>query len=138
MVFIMPSGRTFRMWCDEVEVTSNHRPDPSWRYIDAAGHVHGWYMVGPNGELTLASSYDQQARYDLPSVRLVVEIESDDYHPAVSHHECLQCGEHVAIGYTADTYRVFVPGLKHYTIDGAHVSEEEFKREVDIDRSKLA
>jgi hypothetical protein len=31
-------------------------------------------------------------------------------------------------GPPADTHRKFVPGLKHFTIDGEDVSEDEFRR----------
>jgi len=46
----------------------------------------------------------------------------------VGHLECRQCGEHIAPGYTADSNRVYIPGLKWCRINGQSVTPEEFER----------
>jgi hypothetical protein len=115
-------GDTFQIVADPVEVTSLRRPDPSWRFTDAAGHEHRWYADGQP-----ADGYQPTKRYTVPSiVRVEDEPASDDY-PAISHDECLLCRARVKPGYTADTHAQFIPGIRRCYINGQPVSEDEFK-----------
>lgn len=118
----------FRCECDQIDVTSLHRPAVGWVFVDAAGHSHEWWAVGAAAP---ATSYDPRQAYDVPTLVLVKDgeefWEDDDEPHDVGHLECRQCGERVEPAYTADTYQQFVPGLKHYYIDDRPVSEAEFK-----------
>jgi len=95
---------------DLIEVTSSHRPDPAWVFIDAHGHEHRWHVDGKP-----AMSYNPSAKYGTPSLVWVKDGESywpdDDEPHEVGHLECRQCGEHIEPGYTADTIRQYVRGL---------------------------
>jgi hypothetical protein len=117
----------FEMQCDLVDVTSLHRPDPTWRHVDAHGHEHRWYVDG-----TPAVSYDPSARYETPSLVWVKDGEEfwdgDDEPHDVGHLECRQCGDHVEPRYTADDTRQHIPGLRRYRINGEPVTPEEFAR----------
>lgn len=122
---------TFEMQCDMVDVTSLHRPDPAWVFIDSKGHMHRWFVGGK-----IPTGYSPTDKYDLPTLRNVFdywEYYEDGERTAVSHYECadLACaetGEHIQPGYTADYNTQMVPGLRHYRINGERVSEDEFKR----------
>ena len=123
-------GDSFSAGCDMMEVTSIHRPDTSWRVIDAQGHEHRWYIGGLLGVPAL--SYSPSTRYDTPTLIWVKDgeeyWEDDDVPHDVGHLECRQCGEHVNPGYRADDTHQYIPGLRWYRINGTHVSQEEFER----------
>lgn len=117
----------FRMECDPIEVTMLHRPDTGWKFIDAAGHEHRWY-VGDEP----ADRYDPMTRYGTPTLTWVKDGEEywegdDEPHP-VGHLECRICGEHVQPQYKADECRQYIPGLKRCYIDDQPVSYDEFTR----------
>lgn len=118
---------TFDVEREQIDVTSCHRADPTWQFVDAQGHHHQWYVAGQP-----ATSYRPEERYDTPTLIWVKDGEeywddSDEPHP-IGHLECRQCGEHVSPGYTADTTRQFIPGLARYRINDEDVSPDEFQR----------
>lgn len=120
------SGHQFEMQCDPIEVTSLHRPDTAWVFTDAHGHEHRWF-VGDKP----ATSYRPSERYETPSLVWVKDGEEyweddDEPHP-VGHLECRQCGEHIAPRYRPDDCVQYIPGLKHFYVDGRPVTEDEFK-----------
>jgi hypothetical protein len=49
---------------DSIDVTSNHRPDISWKFVDSAGHEHRWFV----SKNRVAVAYHPQAKYRVPSV----------------------------------------------------------------------
>jgi hypothetical protein len=109
-----------------LEVSMMRRPDTSWRFTDAAGHVHAWYARGKPAE-----SYSPTVKLDLPTLRWVVT--GTGYYPDgesydIGHHECVLCGERVEPMHTSDTTRQYIPGLSFFAVDGHAVSEDEFKR----------
>jgi hypothetical protein len=111
---------------DPIDVTSMHRPDTGWVMVDAHGHEHRWHVDGRP-----AVSYSPSATYDVPTLVYVKdgeETDEDGETYEVGHLECRACGEHVRPGYTADTIRQYIPGLRWYRINGQSVSPEEFER----------
>lgn len=119
---------------DVVEVTRLHRPDTDWRFVDASGHEHRWYSNG-----VPAKYYSASDKYDTPTLIWVKDGEEywdgDDEPHDVGHLECRQCGERVTPGYTADTSRQYVPGLRWFRINGENVSPEEFQRRYEAAQS---
>jgi hypothetical protein len=116
----------FESGCELVEVTSTHRPDTSWRFVDAQGHEHRWYAKGAPAE-----SYSPSGRYEVPTLVWVKDDVGyfEDGEPYdIGHHECVQCGEHVEPRSTADSVQQFVPGLRWYRINGRSVTKDEFER----------
>lgn len=117
----------FEMTCDLIDATSLSRPDTAWCFIDAAGHEHRWHV----GDLP-ATSYNPSGTYHVPSLVWVKDgeewFEYDDEPHDVGHYECRLCGEHIEPRYRADDTRQQIAGLRHYSINGESVSEEEFRR----------
>lgn len=122
------SGHAFTSGSELIDVTSLHRPDPSWHVVDDQGHEHRWRVNGQP-----AASYNASERYDVPTLVDVHDgygYYEDGEQYAIHHLECRQCGQHIEPGYTADTNRQFIGGLRWYRIDGASVSKKEFDRRV--------
>lgn len=82
-----------------VEVTSLNEPDPSWVFVDSAGHEHRW--VGDWQHSTL------------PSCHLVVDHvctdECDDLCYNRTHYECVRCGDRVEPRRRPSPRRRFIP-----------------------------
>jgi hypothetical protein len=121
------NGDVFEAGCEPIDVTSLHRPDTSWTFTDKRGHVHRWYTDGQP-----ADDYRPTVSYDTPTLIWIKDGEewwedSDEPHD-VGHTECRQCGERIEPGYTADTCRQFIAGLRWFTINDQPVSAEEFRR----------
>lgn len=125
--YIAANGECFESFAALVEVTSLHRPDTAWRFVDVRGHEHRWYI----GE-TPAESYTPGAVYTTPTLIWIKDgeeyWEDDDEPHDVGHLECRQCGEHVTPGYRADDTPQYMAGLRHYRINGESVSPDEFTR----------
>lgn len=119
-------NNVFECYRDMIEVTSHHRPDTTWRFVDARDHEHRWY----EGDRP-ARYYDPSLSYDTPTLIWVKDGEEywqdDDEPHEVGHLECRQCGEHVNPGYKADDTRQYVAGIFHGRINGVFVSKEEFE-----------
>lgn len=123
---ITAGGKTFRVECDPVDVTSLHRPDTAWRFIDSQGHSHRWFADG-----VPADRYSPTAKHSVPTLKWVkdgVAYFEDGEPYYVGHNECIECGERIEPRYKADDYQQYVAGLRRYYINDALVSEEEFKR----------
>lgn len=123
-------GDVFEMHCDLIDVTSLHRPDTGWRLIDAQGHEHRWYVDGKP-----ATSYSPSEKHEAPTLSWIFEgwgYWEDGERYAIGHHECSQCGEHVEPRYCPDSTTQHIAGLRNYRVNGEHVSEDEFKRRVEI------
>jgi hypothetical protein len=130
MASIVLGGDVLEMGCERLDVTSLHRPDTSWSYVDHAGHVHQWHVAGGGP----ATSYDPSRAYETPTLVWVKDGEewwedADEPH-AVGHLECPQCGEHVQPRYMADTCTQYIAGLRWYRINGRSVSESDFKARI--------
>jgi hypothetical protein len=126
MSVIQHNGDVFEIESEPIDVTSISRPDPSWLFIDAAGHEHRWWTDGAP-----ATDYRPEKRYEVPSLRWVIDetgIDEDGYEYTLGHHECVQCAEHVLPRTMADTTTQYIPGLRRYRINGESVSREEFER----------
>jgi len=82
-----------------IDVTSLHRPDLNWKFIDKAGHKHRWRVL-------------KNDRHKILSCRVIVDAEAWDDYPAITHLECRWCGEHVVPAYKPDESRVYIPGLQ--------------------------
>ena len=114
---------TFEMRREMVDVTSLHRPDPSWRETDASGHIHEWYTEGRQ-----ANDYRPDQAYTLPTLRWIEEVPATDDYPAIGHYECVQCGLRVGPPqFTADVHHQHIPGLLTCLINGERVTPEEFQ-----------
>lgn len=124
---IVVKGKSFDFRRDLIDVTSLHRPNENWCFMDASGHEHRWYVNG-----TPATKYSPSDEFTTPTLKWVFEgwgYWEDGERYAIGHHECLLCGEHVERGYKADEHTQHIVGMTHYSIDGRSVSEEEFKLE---------
>jgi hypothetical protein len=113
--------------CDLLDVTSLHRPDTAWVFVDAHGHEHRWHVDGKP-----AASYRPDAKHETPTLLWIKDgeeyWEDDDEPHDVGHLECTQCGEHVTPRYTADATTQHIAGLRNYRINGEPVTQEEFER----------
>lgn len=66
-------------------------PDPDWRYVDMAGHVH---------------RYDNEAKMR----RYYVDLTCDDGYD-IGHNECIHCGEWIVPGTKpSPPYRQYIAG----------------------------
>lgn len=120
---------------DQIEVTSLHRPDISWKFTDGSGHIHQWYDEKSG---SLAESYRPTRSYHVPSVVWIktgVGYYPDGSSYDVGYHACRQCGQEVDPRYTADTYAQYIPGIAHFYIDDVEVSLEEAERVLGVDLS---
>lgn len=127
---------TFEIQRDVIDVTSMHRPDPGWAFVDSMGHSHFW--VDSKGER--ARYYRPEEKYAIPSIEWVKDGEtyfedSDEPHE-IGHHECKECRATVVPGYTADANKVYMPGLAHCYINGEEVTKEEFDRRFEEAKKK--
>lgn len=121
----MDKGLVFEIHRDLIDVTSDHRPNLNWIFVDKAGHYHQWY----DGE-TLATTYRPQTPYHIPSIEWIKTGNAfypDGSEYDIGYHRCKQCKQPVEPGYTADTVTQYIPGMVHFYIDGREVSELEFK-----------
>src|SRR5688572_15765910 len=118
----------FEAGSELIDVTSSHRTDTSWRFTDAAGHIHQWWDKGDGKP---AGAYNPNNKYYIPSVEVVSDgkgywEDGDEYEKW--HYECKECRQHITPGYTADTTKQYISGLRWFKIDGQYVTPEEFKR----------
>lgn len=121
---VAANGDVYEMGCDLIDVTSARRPDPRWRFTDAAGHEHRWYADG-----LPAVQYHCEARYTVPSVSWVVDergVDEDGEEYETGHYACVQCGAPVTPANTADASTVYARGLRWCRINGVSVPIEEF------------
>ncbi len=121
--------------CDLIDVTSNHRPDTSWRYTDKAGHVHQWHTK--DGQP--AKAYDASQSHTTPTLKWVkdgVGYYEDGEPYDIGHNECSQCAEHIEPRFTADTERQMIAGLRWFKINGEHVSGEAYAAAIEAARHK--
>lgn len=121
-------GRVFEAYRDLLEVTSLHRPDTSWAFNDAAGHLHRWCVNG-----VPADSYDPSAHYGVPSIVWIldgVDYDEDGEPHEIGHEECRECGESIFPRFKADDTQHYVAGLLHCRIDGMSVTPEEFEHQL--------
>jgi hypothetical protein len=118
---------TFACERELIDVSMLHRPDETWRHIDAQGHEHRWYANGQP-----VTTYAPNVEYTTPTLIWVKDGETwyadDDEPHEIGHTECAICGEHVRPGYTSDSHKQYIAGLAHYYIDDQPVPEEEFKK----------
>jgi len=107
--FLAADGRTFGMECDQIEVTPWMERAPSWRYTDPAGHRH---------------SYGDAGTY----VWVVTDrwINDDGDEDEEGEYRCVQCGAVVRPGMQSPMTRSFIPGLRHFLLDGEEVDPDTF------------
>lgn len=125
MATIRAGDDVFESYCDLVEVTSSHRPDTSWRFVDASGHEHRWFADGKPAE-----QYRPIAKHDVPSTVSVFDgwgYWEDGERYAITHLECSQCGARVEPGYRPDDTTQYIQGLRHFTVNGERVTREQFE-----------
>ncbi len=133
MTILKRGDDVFSSGCDLIEATSLHRPDTAWVVVDTHGHAHRWCVMDESVGTPIKPAYHYR-----PDVKLGVPTlvwvkdgeeywEDDDEPHDVGHLECRQCGEHIKPGYTADTNRQYVPGLRWFCINGESVSKDEFE-----------
>lgn len=116
---------------DCIDVTSNHRPDVSWRFVDSAGHEHRWYVS--RGRPAVA--YHPQAKYSVPSVKWAktgIGYYEDGTEYETGIYRCKKCGEDVTPGYTADQTEVYIVGMTHYYLRDKEISKSEAIRFVSV------
>jgi hypothetical protein len=101
---VLPALETRAVEYEVIDVTSRHRPKPSWRFTDGAGHRFRWHdSRGPAGD------YDPIENYHVQGTRLVAaEGEDGDADSSLYHLVCEQCGAAVEPGYTADWRRRYI------------------------------
>lgn len=127
MALFIHNGKQLEVTTELIDITSLSRPDPSWKFIDPAGHLHRWHDAqGP------LKDYHGQACHVPSAVRVRTPEEDyaeEDYGDIIetSRLDCKLCGhQDISPGTCADTTRVYMPGLRHLFIDGVEVSREEF------------
>lgn len=123
--FIAANGDAFESGCDLIEVTSQHRPDLTWRHVDADGHEHRWHRDG-----VPAVDYRPEDQYDVPTVRWVHDgyrYDEDGEECEVGHLACRECDETIKPRYRADDTKQYIPGLCWCRINGQSVSRDEFR-----------
>lgn len=123
MAVIEHGGHTFESYAEMMEVTLLRRPDEAWSHRDAQGHEHYWTFDGERGR------YRPDAKAELPTlewVRTGTYFYPDGESYDVGEYRCRQCGEVVTPRRRADDTRQFVPGIRHYLLDGVSVPEAEF------------
>lgn len=112
-----PDG-VLSMHVDMIDVTDmgNAVPDKKWVYTDEQGHEH-FYDGYPDPYPTLI---------DVPGEMYYCADCRDDH--ADSHLECRICGEEIHPGMHARSspFRMQIPGLRHYFLDGEEISQERF------------
>jgi hypothetical protein len=97
----LPRGWTLSIETAQIEVPSfSARPNPKWKYIDAAGHDHQ------------ADSVLKSISY--PTLHWVEDEvywcpDCCDEHTN-GHYECPLCKEHIVPGMAASVYSDYVPG----------------------------
>lgn len=93
---------------DLFEVTTWQRPNETWQFKDAAGHIHQWEWTSRK------RVYNPMERATLPTCTKIDDppefIDGDEV--ACYHYACNLCGERLLPGYCADTQRMFVRGVK--------------------------
>lgn len=108
-----PDGRVLRVTRDVIRVDYLSDISASWKFTDAAGHVHH-------------CEYDAADHY--PTLREISDgtwwcADCRDEHED-SHLECRLCGEQVTPGMTGPGTK-WLPGLTEYLIDGEPVTPEQ-------------
>lgn len=119
---------------DQINVTSNHRPNIAWKFVDSAGHEHRWF-VGDGDELRSAIAYHPQASYTVPSIEWIktgIGLYEDGSEYDTGIYVCKECREEVTPGYTADHIEQYIPGMTHYYLDGKEISKNEATRLLSI------
>jgi hypothetical protein len=114
----------FEITREMIDVTSLSRPDTSWRFVDAAGHVHQWF-VGDRP----AERYDPSASYVLPTLHAVETgrwFDEEGEEHVDEEYRCVQCEAVVVPRTRADDTQMFIPGMARCFIDGVRVTKEEF------------
>ena len=121
------SQGSLSMHRDSIDVTSNHRPDIGWNFVDSAGHEHRWF-VGKNRP---AIAYHPQAKYRVPSIKWVktgTGCYEDGTKYSTGVYKCKKCGEEITPGYTADQFNVYIAGTVHYLLNDVEISKSEANR----------
>jgi hypothetical protein len=121
----LPDGTILRVEQDLVDVTALSRPNPSWGYIDPAGHAHQWYV----GEHVAPLAYGPELRYHLPTTELVqvgtTVYEDDDEETPIYERRCVLCGAKVEAGTASDETRQYIMGLRRVYINDQLATQEE-------------
>lgn len=112
---------TYEVITDQFEVTSLSRPDTAWHLRDSHGHEHRWFTNGAP-----ATEYRPDQVYVIQTLNYVEDYPATEDYPAVFHYECRECGEQVEPGVRPDDSPQYVPGIRHYYINGQSVSPDEF------------
>jgi hypothetical protein len=126
VTFLAPNGDVFETLCGLIEVTSLHRPDLAWRFVDAEGHEHRWFLNGRP-----ATDYRPDATYETPSLRRVFDhwdYDEDGERFARYRHDCRICRQTIEPGYRADDTTQYIAGLRTWRINDRPVTHDEFKR----------
>lgn len=121
-------GNVYEVYCDMLDVTSNHRPNTGWMFIDRERHEHCWVETATG---LRAAAYDPSKQYEVPTVEFVRTgswVDDDGEEHESGHFECKFCRDRVELAFMADTEQRFIPGTKHCRINGESVTVEEFRR----------
>lgn len=124
--------RQFRIDRPSMEVSSSHRPDHNWRFVDSGGHLHEWYTGGRK-----AVSYEPTKSYDVPFIRWIETCPASDEYPAEGHYVCILCSDRVKPGYTADTVAQYIQGPAKFYIDDLPVDSTTWFAEYKLDYPEL-
>jgi hypothetical protein len=121
----LPDGTRVRVEQELIEVTALSRPDPSWGYIDPAGHAHQWYV----GERVAPLAYNPELRYHLPTTELVqvgtTVYEDDDEETPIYERRCVLCGAKVEAGGKSNETRQYIRGLRRVYINDQPATQGE-------------
>lgn len=106
-------GPSFSVQVETIDISSwGPKPDPAWRFIDAAGHGHFYSDTLPH----------------YPTLFEITETIHDEDGDWEAHvrWQCLHCGEEITPGERPSFWTSSTPGMKVYRVDGEEVDRDTF------------
>jgi hypothetical protein len=91
------------------------KPDPSWEFVDAAGHFHAYDIDGKLPTLVAKTYADDSSGGDLEPDD-DPDGEWDDQPWSITVDACRICGEHVTPGRIPAARVDYMPGRMHWTV----------------------
>ena len=111
----VPCGLSIEVDRIDVSTLTASKPDPSWTFVDAAGHFHAFDHDGQlptivrREELVVVESDEQEDGDD----------DFDEYSEGsytITHQDCALCGEEIKPSHVPDNPHRTIPGRTSYTL----------------------
>lgn len=100
----------------DVSTATARKPDPSWTFVDSAGHFHAF---DHEGQLPTISRREEYIQVEREPDCLLDDLDPDEYVDfgySVLHVECGICGEEIKPHYVPDDPNRVIPGRVAYTL----------------------